>query len=70
MSEQKTPAAAWLLAGGSQPNPKGKPNQDALYYTPHPLRTPSGWPSALAIVCDGVGGLPRYQSYLPLVLRQ
>lgn len=58
MSEQKDQAAGWLLAGGSQPNPAGKPNQDALYYSPQALHAASGRPSALAMVCDGVGGQP------------
>lgn len=58
MTEQRSQAAAWFLAGDSLPNPEGKPNQDAIYYTPEPLSTPSGCPSALALVCDGVGGQP------------
>ncbi len=49
----------WSLAGKSVPNPLSKPNQDAFYYTSQPIPTPSGVPSALALVCDGVGGQPQ-----------
>jgi len=58
MNKQRAETAAWFLAGDSLPNPEGKPNQDATYYTPEPLFTPSGCPTALALVCDGVGSQP------------
>ena len=69
MAKQRAQTTNWFLVGDSWPNPGNKPNQDSVYYTSEPLSTLSGCPSALALVCDGVGGQPGGEEASALAIK-
>jgi len=69
MTGEAVGGRGWLLIGDSLSNPEGRSNQDVFYYTPEPLFSPSGCPSALALVCDGVGGQPDGEAASALITK-